>query len=343
MPLVLVRRWQERLGTEMPWSKPELLPQGEKLKERLVDFYPGLSTLGLELDVMPVAWFNRLTRKSLSGLELVDVSPLIREARIRKTAYEINRMKAAARTMDTVYRAAVDFLTPGLTELEFESKITSMARNQGHQGVIRFRGFNQEIYWGHVLSGTHGLVKSKIESPTGGVGVGPGFGQGASHRYIGPNELVSVDICGTDSGYIVDQTRLYYTGKASEKVETAYNALLHLVADLLNFIRPGVTTGQVYDQAFYLAEKYRIGEHFMGPENDRCPFVGHGVGLELDELPILAKDGRVPLQTCTTFALEPRIFIPEVGVIGTEDTYLLTPSGPQYITITPRRIFEVFV
>ena len=240
-----------------------------------------------------------------------------------------------------MYQIIPNLLTQRVTELELETGITSLARNQGHQGIIRFRSFNTEIFYGHVLSGTNGLLQAKVNSPTGGAGVGPGLGHGAGSKTIGPNELVSVDVCGAYGSYIVDQTRLYYTGALTSQIAGTYESLLKLTRELTDYIKPGIQGGQVYQKAFELADKYQLDHGFMGLGRDRCPFVGHGLGIELDELPILARGVKAPLAAGMTFALEPRVFLPDIGVVGIEDTYLLTDDGPSYITVTGRSIMEV--
>ena len=167
------------------------------------------------------------------------------------------------------------------------------------------------------------------------------MGHGAGPRTIGPGELVSVDLCGTHGGYIADQTRLFHTGPTPTSVRDIYRRLLDLIEEWRGFIRPGVLAGEVYDHAFTLAEKYVLSPNFMTLDGVCCPFVGHGVGLELDEWPALAKGSKVALAPGMTFALEPRVFQPEVGVVGLEDTYLLTEQGPEALTVTDRDLKEV--
>ena len=341
-PLVLARPPLDRLEAETPWPLVEPLPRGRDLRTRLEAYLGGsLKGLGLELDLLPVNFFRRLEKESFLGLEMKDAAPLIRQARSVKTEFELGHMRTAARELDRVYVQIPGLLAPGLTEMELEGRLVGLARARGHHGLIRAHGFNQEWFCGHVLSGSNGMVQSKIDSPTGGTGVSPGFGHGAGPRVIGPDELVSVDLFGAYGGYMVDQTRLFFTGPVPETVRTAYQGLVMIHREMRDFIRPGVLCAEVYNRAFELAEREGLADGFMAPGSEPCLFVGHGIGLEVDEPPILARGVEAPLIPGMTFAFEPRVFLPGLGVVGLEDTYLLTEDGPEPITVTDREIKEV--
>ena len=346
-PLLLIRPPLARAAAETPWAGklgagPKAMPPGDELEAVLKTHVGGkLSRLGLEMDVLPVNDFNRLAAKYLANLELADVAPLIRQVRSVKSVFEVGLIRKAAEIIDESYQAAPGIISQGVTELELEARMMSMARIKGHQGLVRMRGFNTEFYFGHVLSGLSGLLPSKLDSPTGGRGVGPGLGNGAGPRAIGPDELVSVDVCGGYGGYISDQTRLYFTGRSPEHLTRTYEALLELVDVLLSEMKPDVVCGDIYDRSFQLAEELGLAEGYMGRGDDRCPFIGHGLGLELNEWPVLARGSKMRFSPGMVFALEPRVFLPDLGVVGLEDTYLMTETGPELLTITDRGIKEV--
>lgn len=340
-PLVMARPPLDRVKDEVRADEVIDLPKPSEMKSVFENcIQRPLLTLGLELDVMPVLQYERL-RKSFPGVEISDCSDLIGRVRSIKSNHEIGLMKEAASRLDKVFASIPDILAPKMTEMELDGRLLGLARARGHQGIIRTRAFNMELFLGHVLSGPNGLVGAKVASPTGGTGVDMGFGQGAGGREILANELLSVDICGTYTGYTVDQTRLFYTGKTPDKICDAYEALLNLVDELKTYILPGAKPGDIYKTSFALAEKLGLADGFMGRNDQRCPFIGHGIGIELDERPALAGGVETPLEAGMTFALEPRYFMPDVGVVGLEDTYFLTENGPENITITSREIREV--
>jgi len=338
-PLVLARPPLNRIRNETPLieldempSRPDLLNRLEKHTRKKI------TRLGLEFDVLPVAFYQRLREKTFPKIDLTDASPLLRRVRTIKTDFEIEQMDIAARDLDSVFSRVPDYLAPGVTELELESQLIAMLRANGHQGLIRGRNLNMELFFGHVLSGENGLVQAKVDSPTGGAGVGPGFGQGAGVKRISAGELVSIDLVGSHGGYLVDQTRLFGLGDLPETVHDTYGRLRELVDRLNEFIRPGIECGQVYARAFTLAREMNLDEGFMGLADDRCLFIGHGVGLELDEWPVLGRGVKMILEPGMVFALEPRIFMPGVGVAGLEDTYVLREAGPEPITVSNREI-----
>ena len=334
-PVVLAHPPLDRVKAETALSRVEPMPAWSDLMPLLERFAGGKpARVGLELDVLPVNYYRRLRDTALAGAATTDASPHIRRARSFKSEYELNLMRIAAKNLDAVFRAVPATISRGMSEMELEGRLFALARKNGYQGMIRGRGFNMEMSIGHVLSGVSGLVPSKVPSPTGGVGVNPGFGQGAGPRKIGPGELVSVDLVGAFGGYVVDQTRLFFTGPVPDRVRRTYDALLKLVDELLSYIRPGVLSGEVYEKSFALAEKYGIAENFMNLGGVVCPFVGHGLGIELDEWPALARGTRIPLDKGMTFAFEPRVFLTGIGVLGIEDTFVLTEEGPEQITVT---------
>ena len=339
-PLVLAKTpLDQRVKDESGWGEPEIMPKSSDLKKTLLDHAP-FNSLGLELDVLPVGHYQRLI-SSLEGVETVDASPLIRRVRAVKSTFELEQMKTAAHNLDRVYKTAAEILAESVSEIELEGRLIGQARAMGHQGLIRGRGFNQEIFFGHILSGPSGLIPAKVPSPTGGTGVGPGLGQGAGPRIIGKNELVSVDLCGTHAGYIVDQTRLFFTGSIPGPLRDIYERMLVFFGELVESITVGETAGDVYSRSFELADKYGLDEGFMAHESDPCPFVGHGIGLELDEWPVLAKGSQMILEKGMTFALEPRVFLPGYGVVGLENTFYLTEKGAEAVNVTGLDIVEI--
>ncbi|HQJ31290.1 MAG TPA: M24 family metallopeptidase, partial [Syntrophales bacterium] len=140
------------------------------------------------------------------------------------------------------------------------------------------------------------------------------------------------DLVGAWGGYIVDQTRTLAIGVLPEGPARTYRAAIEMEALLAAAMRPGVLTGDLFRQAQQLAADYGLADHFLGYGGNRAAFCGHGLGLELDEFPVIAKEGAVPLATGMVLALEPKFSFPGLGVIGVEDTYLVTAAGAERLT-----------
>lgn len=291
-------------------------------------------TLGLELDVLPAAIYQRLD-KAFAGVVLADASLQVREARQVKSAYELEQFAAAAEQVDKLHQLVPQLLHEGKEELELAAELEFALRKMGHQGTARMRGFNQEMFFGHVLSGTEGAAASFLDSPTGGVGLSAAQPQGAGRRILKAHEPITVDYGGIHNGYIVDQTRLYSLGRLPDVLSRAFEVALEVQDAVCALLRPGVTGGEIFDAAVKVAEKFGLAEHFMGYGDTQAKYVGHGVGLEFDEFPILAKKSPHLLLHNTVVAVEPKFTFPELGVVGIENTWHITDKGVHKISITP--------
>jgi len=336
-PLLMTRKSYERARRES--ALESVVPLG-----RLQDL-PGLLAehghapprrLGLELDVLPTNLY--FVYQKLFQAELVDVSPLVRQVRMIKSPYEVEIIRRAARLLDQVFRSVGQYLREGMTEVELAGQLEAVARRLGHQGVVRMRTWNQELFYGHLMAGVSGGVPSYLASPTGGAGVTPAVAQGASFRRIGRHEPILMDYVGAVDGYLVDQTRIFALGELPDRLVAAHQAMLTVQQAVVEAAHPGVACADLYRLAVDTAAALGYSEHFMGPAPDRVPFVGHGVGLELDELPVLAEQSPHLLQPGMVFALEPKVIYPDQGVVGVEDTFLVGPDGLERLTLTPQEI-----
>ena len=199
---------------------------------------------------------------------------------------------------------------------------------------------------GQLLSGVSGGVPSFMNSPTGGSGVGPWSPVGGGSKPIRRGEPVFLDYTGEWGGYIADQTRMLSIGTLSSFWLDAYDAMRQVQERLVGTVVPGVTSGEVFDMAVQYAGELGYAERFMGPPDDvspgqRASFVGHGVGLELDEWPPLQRGTDAPLEAGMVLAVEPKLIYEGKGAIGIEDTYLVTPGGLQALTLSVRDIVVV--
>jgi Xaa-Pro dipeptidase len=293
---------------------------------------PRPGRLGMELDVMPVNIF-RDYQAVLAGVDLVDCSPLIRQLRAVKSDYEVGLLRRAARQSETVYRAIPGLLREGISEVALASEVEAIARREGHQGIIRMRTWNNEIFYGHLMAGESAAVPSYMASPTGGPGLNPAIAQGPSTRPIGAGEPVLVDYLFAPDGYIIDQTRIFAIGSLPADLVYAHQAMLAVQAAVMAAARPGVPAGQLWEVAEATADEHGLVDHFMGYGSDRVRFVGHGVGLELDELPVLAAGQDQVLEAGMVIALEPKAIFPGRGVMGIENTCVVTESGLERLTL----------
>lgn len=292
--------------------------------------------LGLELDILPINRYQ-VYQKAFPNADIVDVSPLIREIRMVKSEYEMSRIQKAAEMADSMFEQVPIYLREVETEMDLATKVEFYYRSKGHPGIIRTRGFNSEAFYGHLMSGKNAALPSSSPGPTGGKGVGPFYSQGASKERIGRNEPILIDYAANVEGYISDQTRIFSMGDLSEKYQKAHEIMVQMQDTLAEKGRPGVRSGDLYDLAQKIAEKSGLKEGFMGyPES--VPFVGHGVGLELDEWPIIASRSDTILDEGMVLAIEPKVVFPGEGVVGIENTFVVTTHGMKKLNRFPDEI-----
>jgi Xaa-Pro aminopeptidase len=331
-PLFFVRRNADRIKDESELDN--IIPMGglRELPGLLAQHgYSQIRRLGMELDVLPVHLYLRYL-DIIKPAEIVDVWPSIQAVRAVKSDYETGLMKEVARLSDFMVATCRNNLKEGLTEIELAATIESQARTRGHQGYVRTRAFNQEVYWGHLISGPDAADLTFTDSTTGGHGLHNAFPQSSGWRPIRRQEPVISDLGATMYGYCVDQTRTLSLGPLPNKLDDAYKVSLEIHYRLGRMIQPGVAVGDLFSEAQRMAESHHLGEHFLGYGNRRLGFCGHGVGLELDEYPVIAKGGKALLAPGMVIAIEPKFNFPGEGVVGVEDTFAVTDTGSQRLT-----------
>jgi len=338
-PIYMVRKEYTRARMEcglkeiVPFKSPRNIP------EILADF--GLSLpkkAGMELDVLPVALFGRF-QKVLAGCEIVDVSNLVRTVRSVKSHYEIEIMKDASLQVEKVCQRAREVIKVGMTDFELAAELEYAARRAGHQGLTRMRGFNSELFYGHVFSGPDSAVPAFNDTPLGGLGVNPSVGQGASYKRIEANQPIVVDFTGAFDGYIVDQTRIFCVGGLPDELRKAYDDMVKIEQHAKKIALPGVAWGTVYDECHRMAVEMGYAEHFMGSSGAQVSFIGHGIGIEVDEYPFIARGfSDQLLEENMTFAFEPKAVYPGLGAVGVENTFWVAKDGLKHITFSSEEL-----
>lgn len=326
-PVLMVQKSLERAKQESaleliePMEVPQDIPK--VLKKCGMD-YP--KTVGLEFDVLPVVQFMRL-QKVFHDVSFSNVSFLIRRLRMVKTPFEIEQIKKATKVIEGSLHKAREIIREGLTEIEVDGALFSLARSHGDQGRLRMRGWNQEMFHSHVLCGKTGAIPSFTETPIGGSGTTPAIAQGAGHNRIRRNEPILLDLGVGINGYVADVTRTFVIGQLPEKFYKGYEVLREVAALVESEARPGILCSSLYGEAIKLVEGKGLTKYFMGFGDGKVQFLGHGLGLEIDELPVLAKRYPAPLEEGMVFAVEPKMVFPGEGAIGLEDDYVVTSSG----------------
>jgi Xaa-Pro dipeptidase len=294
--------------------------------------YPEPKRIGLELDVLPVNFFERY-RAVYPNADFSDATPLIRKVRMIKSHYEIHLMQDAADQVNRVYNRASEIIRVGMTDLEVAAELEFTARKDGHQGFVRMRGFNSELFYAQIFSGTDSAVPAYSDTPLGGMGLNPSFGQGAGLKRIEPHEPVIIDFAGCVDGYLIDQTRVFSVGEPSDRLRRGYDDMLKIQELMMSRADVGMSWGALYDTCFKCAVEMGYADSFMGAKGAQVSFIGHGLGVEIDEYPFIARGfNQMPLQVGMAFAFEPKVVFPGEGAVGIENTFYMSNEGLKRLT-----------
>ncbi len=308
-------------------------------KEFPQNFGEDVRTVGFTFDVLPVLQYNYYA-KLLPGREFVDVSAINRELRSVKSVWELERMRGSGAALGKVFQQVPEFLKAGMRELDLAAEFECRLRKAGGEGYVRMRAFNQELFQGLAVSATAG-DPGFFDGPVTGRGLSAAAPHGASTEPIAADTPVLVDYTGIFDGYIVDMTRMFIIGKLSPELERAFATACAIQDWLTANLKPGAICDELFFKALEMAEGAGLGRNFMGAPGENAKFVGHGVGLELDEFPVLAQGFKVPLQAGQTIAIEPKFVIPGHGVIGIENTFAVAGGGGVKLTDIPDGIIHL--
>jgi Xaa-Pro aminopeptidase len=336
-PVLAVRKSYERAKAESPLKNIVPLKSYSELPSILPD--PG-KTLGFELDVVPVSTYEQVA-KQFAKSTLVDASLVLRKARGVKTDYEVQCIRRAAEQLNIAFSDIPAQLREGMTEIDLGARIEFVMRSAGHQGLTRVRRFNMEMHYGAASFGDTAAFPHSFDGPVGVRGLYTAVPAMGGRKELRRGEPVIVDIVGGYAGYIADGTRVYSLGPLSQTLRDAHAYALELNAWIEEQLRPGAIPGEIYKQIVDRVAKSPYGKQFMGAGENQVKFVAHSVGLELDELPVIAPKYDVPFETNTVMAVEPKIFFPGIGGVGTENTYVIRDGPPERLTTCPQEIYEM--
>jgi Xaa-Pro dipeptidase len=336
--VLLIGLSQTKLLVNRPFerAKKESLIECEYLKSlkdlpTYIKSFNSQKTIGIEKNFLNLEEYFRY-QEILSNWELEGIDFLLMETRMVKTPYEINCIKKAGEILDRALKIALNQIKPGMKEIEASALIEKELRISGHPGITRsLYGF--ELTYGHLISGKESLIPIYAITGQGGRGI-PGFQGGASFKKIKNSDPILIDFSGYFEGYYIDQTRMA-SFKPLKIAETFYKTSLKILNTLEKEIKPGIKCGEVYEKAQFIVKNEKLEEFFMA-HGGKVKFIGHGVGLQIDEVPVLALGQKTPLKENMVIALEPKFHVPNLGVIGIEETFVVTKGGLKKLNYTLR-------
>lgn len=339
-PLFMVRKSYERAVRDGFLESIVPLKSLSKVPDLIRD-HSGIAPrrIGLEMDVLPAKLYFAYRDLFPHG-ELSDISPLIRSVRMVKSQREISLVRRAAEIGDELFKIVPSLLKASETEIDLALKAEAFYRSHGHPGICPMRAFNVHNMYGHILAGASGTMPSASPGPTGGPGPGPFLSHGAGRGRIMPHEPILFDYASNVEGYISDQTRIYSLGDLPAKFHQAHRLMIEVQEAVSKAGKPGASGGDLYDLALDRVKKAGLPQVFMGHPQP-VPFVGHGVGLELDEWPLIGRNSGHILDKGMVIALEPKIVFPGEGVVGVENTFVVGEDGMEKLSRYPDDIVVV--
>jgi Xaa-Pro aminopeptidase len=327
-PTLLVRKSFARARAEAAVEDVRPFPSSKELAAALP---AARGKVGAAFEAVPQATLD-FWRKALPEATLAPLGTILREQRAVKSPAELALMREGGARIAGVLRELPTFLRAGMREVDLSAEIEVRLRRAGNEGVPRLRGFNLELFLGLAVAGPGAAGPGYFDGPVVGQGLSAAYPQGASERVIGPGEPVLVDFTFVHQGYVVDITRCAAVGDLAPELLRGFEVARAIQDEAARHLRPGIPAAELWEHARYSAERAGLGPNFMGPPGDNARFLGHGVGLELDELPVLAPGFNQPLRAGQTIAIEPKFVFPGLGAVGIENTFVVTEQGGEKLT-----------
>lgn len=339
-PVLFIRRSYERAVEESLFT--DIRPMNSyRDAAGYFDKIPG--TVHLETEIVPLAMLQRI-QKYFPFNTVKPADPQLSAARAIKSPYELDLMKRAGEIHRRVLEERVPaLLKEGMTEAELAGELFPVMLEEGHQGVVRFGMFDTEIILGHVAFGESSLYPTAFNGPGGNYGMGPAVPSlGSRERKLAKGDLVFVDVaCGVE-GYHTDKTVTYMFGAPlPQKAIDEHRKCVELQDRMAEMLKPGAIPAEIYNSIMNGLDESFL-ENFMGFGKRKVKFLGHGIGLLVDEQPVIAEGFVEPLEEGIAFALEPKKGIANIGMVGIENTFLVTAGGGLCITGSSPGLLPVY-
>lgn len=293
-------------------------------------------SIGLELDVLPNSTAVRL-KALFPQSELKNASAVMRQARAVKTPEEIEMIRRSGVKHVHVYSRIPHLYQAGMSDLELQVEIEKLSRLEGCLGQFRISGDSMELYMGNVLVGDNADFPSPYDFAMGGQGLDPSLPVGANGNTIKPGNTVMVDMNGNFDGYMTDMTRVYALGEIAPLALKAHQCSIDIHRELCAMMRPGAEAKALYAKAEEMVRERDLHPYFMG-HRQHAGFIGHGIGIEINELPVIAPRSRDIIAAGNVIALEPKFVIPHTGAVGIENTYAVYDDHVECLTPAPEEI-----
>lgn len=332
-PVFLVRRNYERAQRETPLQRVVPLQGFSQLQAALAGLGLHPKNLGVAEATLSVSVFKTLA-KAFPGGTFTDISTLLGMVRSVKSDYEIRLIRKAGALHQRVYEAIPAMIRQGMTEWELGAQIHQQMMALGYTGIARFSVSGMELFLGIVSFGESGNYPTASIGPGGLTGLSPAFPLVGGMKKLASGEPVFVDIGFGYEGYFTDATRIFSLGALPAAAMEAHQVCLDIQEAVRCRLKPGAIPSQIYEQVCSQFVHCRgFAKHFMGFGSNQVPFLGHGIGLAIDEFPVIAGKVHTPLEANMVIAVEPKKGLEGIGLVGIENTFRVTAEGGERLTL----------
>ena len=309
---------------------PELLQQMK---------HPLPTRLMMETDYLSYNATIRL-QKALKTDNVVNVSSDLRNLRMVKTSVELAQIKESAEIHTKVYKKIPSLYIKGMTDLELQIEIEREMRLHGSIGIFRSFGENMDIFMGSLLAGDNAQAASPFDYALGGEGISPILPLGANGSMLKSGNTIMIDMAGNYRPYMDDMSRTFAIEQAPDIAYFAHEVSIKIHNSIKAFAKPRTSCSDIYNTALEIVIENNLEAHFMGTEQ-QAKFIGHGVGLEINEPPVFTPRSKETLAVGMAIALEPKFVLPGIGAVGIENTYIVNENGLENITLCEEELITL--
>ena len=331
-PIFFIRRSLERGKQESPLENLIQFKRFKDIPPVLNAYGYDFSMLGIDENTTPLRLFSML-KDALPATTFSNIGFALTEIRSVKSAYEIAQIREAGKRHETVYAIIPDLIRKGMTEWELGTLIVYEMLKLGSMGIARLAGLNGELFGGNICFGESGNHPSAFDGPGGIANQSPAFPLLGGNKRLKSGDIIYIDTGFGYNGYYTDKTRIFSLGKPRQEALDAHATCLAIQRKIQELLRPGELPSRIFEQIYdeiIVPESFE--SNFMGFGGNQVRFLGHGIGLVVDEFPAIAKKIDYPLKENMVIAVEPKKGIEGIGLVGIENTFQVTPEGGKRLT-----------
>jgi len=331
-PVFFIRRSLEMGKQESPLKNLIQFKRFKDIPPVIIAYGYDFSRLGIDENTTPLLLFKML-KKALPDTTFSDISFALTEIRSVKSAYEIAQIREAGSRHEKIYAIIPDLIHEGMTEWELGTLIVCEMLKSGGMGITRMGGFNSELFGGNICFGESGNHPSAFDGPGGISSQSPAFPLLGGDKKLKSGDIIYIDTGYGYNGYYTDKTRIFSIGKPQQEAMDAHETCLVIQKKIQELLKPGELPSRIFEQIYdEIIVPENFESNFMGFGGNQVRFLGHGIGLVIDEFPAIAKKISYPLKENMVIAIEPKKGIKSIGLVGIENTFQVTPEGGKRLT-----------